>query len=162
MFNHLRWLSRKNVICYALSVALITYIPLFCLGGLAMLLAYFDPRVGDLLADTTDSFDSGRMVAVIVLVPILETFLFQMLCIKGLSLISRNIHFCAMGSGLLFGLSHPYGLVYILAMLLVGVVYGYAYYIAREERSLAYAFWGICISHSLSNLLSVVGYTLEF
>lgn len=153
-------ITKGNVFLFSIYVALLSYIPLILLEGGLQLFPSIYAEVEKVFSDISDNLDFSivGILEVTVVVPILETVLFQVLCISTLSRIYKNVHFCSLLSGGIFGLSHPYHIVYTLATMTIGGIYGYAYFIARKERTSGYAFWGICISHALSNLVSLIVY----
>lgn len=94
-------------------------------------------------------------VSIVLIAPILETFLFQFIVIELCYLIKiRSIKYVAISlSALLFALIHFYNLIYFIAALVIGVGFAFCYTVFRKY-GVKFAFWGIVLIHALINLVS--------
>lgn len=93
---------------------------------------------------------------VILVVPFLETLLFQHLPFRLMQCWKRtkaNGGWFIFVSAFLFGISHRYSLQYILFAFSVGIVLGYTYFFYSKRPVLA--FWSTTLIHGMKNLVSV-------
>lgn len=99
-------------------------------------------------------------IVVVVVAPLIETFIFQFLIFYLMSLLTKNKIAILLTSALLFGLSHSYSLLYILSGCMGGLLLGYAYLIFQVRKK--YSFWTVSVIHSLNNLyLFLIDYLLR-
>ncbi|HEY1025564.1 MAG TPA: CPBP family intramembrane glutamic endopeptidase [Sphingobacteriaceae bacterium] len=94
---------------------------------------------------------------IIVVAPILETFIFQ----RGVFKISTSLKpvkgkqaLIILLSAFIFGLVHPYNLGYMLFAFSIGIVLAYVYYLFH--RNPQKAFWTTALIHSLRNATAVL------
>ena len=95
-----------------------------------------------------------ELISVVIIAPIVETFLFQQLSyeiLNRIKLFHGNSNRIITISGLIFGLSHLYSLYYIIYTFVIGMVFMY-FYISRIKHDTK-TFLLICTSHSIFNLL---------
>jgi len=102
---------------------------------------------------TTDIIVLDLLIAVIV-VPIIETLLFQSLIIEVICKIikrpRRNIYIAVIASSLAFALNHTYSLSYVIFAFFVGIIYALAYYLGRYRKEGAIIL--VFILHATDNL----------
>ena len=110
----------------------------------------------------TESIVLDLLIAVIV-VPLLETLLFQSLIIEIICKIikrpRKNICIAVIVSSLAFALNHTYSLSYIIMAFFWGIIFASAYYLGRYRKEsaiiLVYIIHAVYnLSSSLYNLLS--------
>jgi len=111
---------------------------------------------------TTDSVVLNLLIAVIV-VPLIETLLFQSLIIEIICRIikrpRKNICIAVMVSALAFALNHTYSLGYIIMTFFWGIIFAIAYYLGRYRKESAIIL--VFLIHSFYNLSSSL-YNLIF
>lgn len=100
------------------------------------------------------TFFSSFLVLCII-VPILETFLFQHITINLIELIIKNKYVLVIVSALLFGVSHYFNLIYFIIITSVGFIYAIAYIIGKKHRSKTFAFWSVTFAHAIHNLIVI-------
>ena len=109
-----------------------------------------DPEIGRPLVSESVLLD---VLLAVLLAPLVETFIFQMLIIEVVRKIiprpKKNIVLALLLSSTAFALNHPYSLSYIAFTFFVGLVLALAYYLARYRREDAFLLV-FCI-HSLYN-----------
>ncbi len=102
---------------------------------------------------TTDSIVLDLLIAVIV-VPIIETLLFQSLIIEVICKIimrpRRNICIAVFASSLAFALNHTYSISYVIFAFFAGIIYALAYYLGRYRKEGAIIL--VFILHAMDNL----------
>ncbi len=94
----------------------------------------------------------------IIMVPIVETLLFQTLIIRGLSFIMQKIrvkcNFIPISiSAIAFALSHFYNLRYVLQILPIGYILALAFVLARKRNKKINASLTVIAIHSLHNFI---------
>lgn len=117
--------------------------------------------------DMTGSFSTESIVLdfliVVIVVPLLETLLFQSLIIEIICKIikrpRKNMYFAVIASSLAFAFNHTYSLSYFIITLGAGIILALVYYIGRyrKEGPIILVF----ILHAMYNLLSSL-YNLIF
>lgn len=90
-----------------------------------------------------------------VIVPIIETLLFQLAPISLLELVTKNKYVQVSVSSVLFGASHGFNVVYVIATLMIGAILAIGFIIVKNNKSRNFAFWPIVLSHSISNLIAL-------
>ncbi|HYX06508.1 MAG TPA: CPBP family intramembrane glutamic endopeptidase [Bacteroidales bacterium] len=95
----------------------------------------------------------------VVMIPLFETFIFQFLLINMVKALAGRSRYTFWLSVLipsvLFGLSHSYSLLYIVAATLTGIIFSLTYYIStflRKENGFLIVF----LLHGLNNLLAIL------
>ena len=116
------------------------------------LLNLIDPSIID--SQTENLSFADQIVVAVIMAPLLETFIAQVLLYYHLRKIV-NEKFCFHLSALLFALGHYNSIYLIIALVPIGYLY-----IILFKRLLKYsfwkAFWGVVIVHMLSNALSTL------
>ena len=105
-----------------------------------------------------DHFEKlGQFFLSVALGPLFETFVFQFSIIQIVRLLIKKAKWAMLISvplsALLFSLNHYYFPAYMVATFLTGLIYAFAYYIARYRRDLP-AFLVVAILHSFWNLFA--------
>ncbi len=94
---------------------------------------------------------------VVIIGPVFETVIFQLLFINAIKAFSAKSRYTIILSviipSVLFGLSHPYSLYYILFSFLIGLIYSSVYYVSQFLRK-ENGFLIVLLLHSLNNLLA--------
>jgi hypothetical protein len=88
-----------------------------------------------------------------VMAPLLETFLFQYLpfgIFKALKI--KNIFILIVLPALLFGLSHWYSPMYVVATFITGLIFNFLYIYCKKNQ--LKAFWIVALLHFLCNFLA--------
>lgn len=105
---------------------------------------------------TTSVFKS--FFALIIIAPIFETLLFQMLIIRGLGWLLKRTTRVRYGawylmplSALLFAVNHPYNWSLIIFTFIGGLILAFAYRVARKRRQSA--FLTVAIIHACLNFI---------
>lgn len=100
-----------------------------------------------------------KILTLVIFAPIIETLIFQYFIIESLLLIRRKIYIplylIILVSGIVFGLSHNYNIYYVISTILIGVIYGFFYLIAKFNTRMN-AYTSIVIVHSFANLIVVI------
>ena len=128
---------------------LVFFFPSVLLGAITTFLP--EPDMAGSFA--TESIVLDLLIAVIV-VPLLETLLFQSLIIEIICKIikrpRKNIYIAVIVSSLAFALNHTYSLSYVIFAFFVGIIYALAYYLGRyrKEGGIILVF----ILHAMDNL----------
>ncbi len=95
--------------------------------------------------------------------PIYETVIYQVFLFWVLSCIPFIKDFdylIILIASIIFGLSHPEGITYIVATAIIGVLYNYAYWVYQKKNEKVKvtisAFWSVFLIHSLHNSIVVI------
>ena len=98
------------------------------------------------------TFESKKeeFILVVVIAPILETFLFQYL--PYLYLKKYNTIYTIILSSILFGLSHSYSIIYIIYGLTVGMLFISAFFYSIKKY--LQPFWLVAFCHFIYNLFA--------
>jgi len=130
---------------------LIFYCPSVLLGAITTFLP--EPDMSGSFA--TENIVLDLLIAVIV-VPLLETLLFQSLIIEIICKIikrpRKNICIALIVSSLAFSLNHTYSLSYVIMTFFWGIIFALAYYLGRYRKESAIIL--VFLIHSLYNLSS--------
>lgn len=128
--------------------------------GLLVLLSKF-ADLSDIIAlelDNGQFNDDNDVFYGIVTAPVLETFIFQYLIIKGLlyiQLVKRYPAIAILVSAIVFSLGHarPYNIIF------AGIVLAYNFYYFNKYRPGSFAYWSTVLLHSFYNLVTyLLGY----
>ncbi len=130
-----------------------------CILGFVPFLPFFfmlNHFTGDMGGPDLESMSLiSQFIFAVVIVPLLETLLFQLLPI---SLLRKFTGFSSgtviIISSMLFGLQHCYSPMYILHGFLIGLVLAYSYIVYENRENSSY--WVVCSIHSLRNCFSLV------
>jgi len=129
----------------------IFYCPSVLLGAITTFLP--EPDMSGSFA--TENIVLDLLIAVIV-VPLLETLLFQSLIIEIICKIikrpRKNICIALIVSSLAFSLNHTYSLSYVIMTFFWGIIFALAYYLGRYRKESAIIL--VFLIHSLYNLSS--------
>lgn len=126
---------------------------------ITFLLSYLGNIIGGDEAFVNDTIQGKYLtvdfLAIVVVGPILEVFIFQFIIIELIFLIKiRNIKYVAITlSALLFALTHFYNFIYFISALIMGVGFAFCYTIFRKY-GVKFSFWGIALIHILINFIS--------
>ncbi|GAA0695334.1 CPBP family glutamic-type intramembrane protease [Clostridium cadaveris] len=138
----------KFIVTITLSMFLCSYI-------LDLLINIFNIKI----AETNLSISQAPLIieflAVSIIAPLLETFLFQYGAIKILrkiNILKNNNLIIILISALIFGLQHCYSLSYIIHTTILGIFLSYAFVVYETKK--VSPFWVVCIIHSLRNFIS--------
>ncbi len=125
------------------------------IGILALAGKFVD--LSDIIApelDKSGQFDDDNDVFYgIVIAPILETFIFQYLIIKGLlyvQIVKRDPAIAILAATIVFSLAHADPSTVVFA----GVVLAYNFYFFNKKRSGSFAYWSTVLLHSFYNLVT--------
>ncbi len=106
-----------------------------------------------------DMSESSMPFLTIIGIPWIETVLFQSLIIGGIcAFVKRpryNFYLSIGLSAVLFGLSHSFNIYYMIWTTSVGIIIGFAYYIARYKTN--WPFLPVFIIHALWNSIGFIG-----
>lgn len=155
---------RKNictVLLYACIIYVISSIPLFFWGVVLEILgeSQLDP-IDTVIAKKEEARGGvyGMLFITCVIVPLVETLSLQHWLIKLLKRFLSSPLSISLLAGVIFGIFHPYSLMYVVSMFLVGTVYAAAYlYVAKRENT-KIAFASLAVSHSISNGIAMLSY----
>lgn len=92
-----------------------------------------------------EEFDSAffTFAVILIIAPLIETYLMQHLPFQLLSSKIHPLYICALSS-VLFGAMHHYSLLYILHGVFGGIVYSLAYYFKRQSNPSFFVGLQIC------------------
>ncbi|SHH35279.1 CPBP family intramembrane glutamic endopeptidase [Tepidibacter thalassicus] len=98
-----------------------------------------------------------QVVFGIIIAPLYETLIYQKLIISicdKIKFLSKRKYLIVLISGVIFGSRHTYSLQYVFHMIIVGIIWAYAYVIYKEKRK--YPYWVVCTIHVLNNLIALL------
>lgn len=126
----------------------------YCLSlGITIFMLPVVPFISDNIGGLDIKIDRpGDIVKVVVLAPVIETFIFQYLVFRVLRMIRffKNNPVLIVGiSAVVFGLSHNYTFAYMYFAFLEGLVLAYILYF--YEYNYSKAFWTAVLVHALRN-----------
>ncbi|WP_081469263.1 CPBP family glutamic-type intramembrane protease [Runella slithyformis] len=78
-------------------------------------------------ADLSKLTDIQLFIVVVLVVPIIETLIFQYSIIKLSKRIFKNENIGIVISALFFSISHSYNWLYVINMLFTGIIFGYCF-----------------------------------
>ncbi|MEH6306194.1 CPBP family intramembrane glutamic endopeptidase [Olivibacter sp. CPCC 100613] len=93
-------------------------------------------------------------VTTVIMAPLLETLVFQVLVIEVLRRFSVSMKYAIFISGLVFGSVHQYNVAYMIAIFFSGLLYAYAYVIVRYRLSIFRSALFLISLHALGNLMT--------
>jgi|SRR5690606_35903023 len=102
-------------------------------------------------------------LTIVVIVPIIETFIFQFVIIEICYLIKlkHKNNIAILISALSFGTTHFYNFIYFMSAVIIGVGFAY-YYTLFRKYGLKFSFFGIIIIHIMINFISfLMNYVFE-
>ena len=98
----------------------------------------------------------GHFTVSVVVLPFLETIIFQVIIIKLFIWLRAKPPVAILVSAILFALAHYYNVYYILAVFPIGFLLSYYYYILIIREDVWYALLLVTLLHALINLLAVL------
>ncbi len=96
----------------------------------------------------------------VLIIPFVETLLFQYFPIKIIGKMTKNILFPISVSAIFFGVNHAYNSLYIVTMIFSGALFAYSFVVAQNCNW--NAFWVVFSIHSLYNLFVFLERTYFF
>jgi membrane protease YdiL (CAAX protease family) len=147
------YLEKTNKYLFFL-IAIITVIYLNFLG--ANIIEYYfgeDTMTIDYFKDKSFLF---IFIVAVLIGPLFETIIFQFGIIEIVLLIEKSLIFefiAILLSSTLFGLSHNYNTYYMVFAIIMGVIFGIIYVIAKRRKDTS-PFFIVYIVHFFSNLIS--------
>ncbi|MBW8333661.1 MAG: CPBP family intramembrane metalloprotease [Prolixibacteraceae bacterium] len=105
--------------------------------------------------ESTEGPDSSSWFLIIILVPILETFIHQHLPFKLMqnwSWAKNKYGLYILVSAIVFGLVHTYSFQYIIFAFSVGLILAYMYFFYSKNPRIS--FWSTTLIHALRNLIA--------
>ncbi|MED3025193.1 MULTISPECIES: CPBP family intramembrane glutamic endopeptidase [Bacillus cereus group] len=97
-----------------------------------------------------------------IVYPLLETIIYQPFLFWALRrnfFLKENDYLIILVSASIFGISHNFGIAYILYTMLLGLIFSYTYWIYEESDKKLFifkrSFWIVFSIHSLHNLLTL-------
>lgn len=122
------------------------------------IIGFFDENalLGFQFDDTSLGVFTEFLVSVLV-IPIFETLIFQVIIIELLIWLRTKPMVAIMVSALLFALAHYYNMYYVLAVFPSGILLSYYYYILRVREDVLFAFLLVALLHALLNLVAFFG-----
>lgn len=117
----------------------------------ALYMKYIGP-LGGMNENGTQTLD--MFLYIVILAPIVETFLFQLGIIRVLQVFLKinNKKILILISSIVFALPHTYSPLYIFIMFFHGLIYAYSFIIYDDKEYHPYLI--VTLMHSLSNLIA--------
>ncbi|MGM0410154.1 MAG: CPBP family glutamic-type intramembrane protease [Bacillota bacterium] len=143
----LSWIKFILVMTFFTYLIIIPFIVLFILFGYKEI----DGPVSLISLSYIEFFE------LVFIVPILETFIFQLVIIRLLSkikMIRDKKKIIIFISAFLFGIQHFYSLIYIIITFIIGILLAYSFIIYENKNKSSY--WTVTFIHSLRNLVNFV------
>jgi len=114
----------------------------------------FDDNPVDYGKETSFTF----VFSILVMAPLLETFIFQLGVHSLFGLVSRkrisfSNYVISVVSGILFGLTHYYSTTHIIKSSLIGFIFMFFFLLALQKTTKKTAFWLVVLIHSFWNLI---------
>lgn len=148
--NILKQISKQKNMMYFIIFLILKLLIAFITSIIA---TYIDPRSTENPIENYGlPFD---IIVSLFLAPLIETLIFQLLIIELLVKMKINPFIIISTSALLFGISHNYNILYIVATTISGFIYAIYYYKLRNQGKLN-SYLLVSVLHSLSNLPSVL------
>lgn len=97
-----------------------------------------------------------RLLDIAFATALFETIVFQLVLLRGLNYISGNWCFLCVSASVIFGLTHPYTIGYIICAVLMGLVLNYAYLYLKKQHNERFAFASVFLSHMIINAIGVL------
>lgn len=149
--SHLPKLSNTKLFFLCFFLIILLEIPF------SYIIGFFDEDalLGFQVDDTPLGVFGDFMVSVLV-VPFLETIVFQVIIIELLIWLRAKPLVAIMVSAILFSLAHYYNVYYILAVFPSGFLLSYYYYLLKIREDVLYALLLVTLLHALINLFAVL------
>ncbi|MBM7615047.1 CPBP family intramembrane glutamic endopeptidase [Alkaliphilus hydrothermalis] len=149
--NYLNSLSAPMFIFLMTIITYIVYIPFIPL--IKLFLDKVGPMGGPSAINSLPP--AGIFIVVVIVAPLLETFLFQLMPIKILQWIpalkSRK-YIVILVSAALFASTHSYSMLYIFYTFIIGILLAYSFCVYENKKSSA--FMVVVLIHALRNAVS--------
>lgn len=149
--NFLKGLSTFK---FVIAITLSTFL---CSIMLSLLVDLFNIEIVETTLNTAQDPLISQFLIVVIIGPLIETFIFQYENIKILrriNVLKNNDLTVILISALIFGLMHFYSLSYIIHATLLGILLSYSFVVYESKK--VSPFWVVCIIHSLRNLISFI------
>ncbi len=147
--------ARRREICKLILIGILVSIAVNIILGLTFtsLLSY-DPSKSDTYID--DLSIVKKILLIVILAPLIETFLFQYLLIRPfLKKKSKKIMMLGIFiSALVFGLMHYFNIYYIVTMFVIGLIFGIFFVLGQTKFNRGFIV--VFSIHSFMNGLSMI------
>ncbi len=120
---------------------------------LILLYVYFGIEIGD---GPDMQLTPGNILFFCIIVPFLETYLFQYLPIWLLKKIFKKMVIPVYGSAIVFGCLHTYSFAYVVYAFLMGLVFALGFSAYCRKKSYKTAYMSIFLVHSIRNLIAFI------
>ena len=123
------------------------------------------------LPDVAEDWGIGLVIIVgLLLAPVLETLIFQVLIIEGCKRVTPkidgkdNLLFAMLVSAIFFGLGHGYSTSYIIYAFLMGIGFSFVYTFVRMKPGKTWknGFWSVVLLHLIINSIASVDFIIEY
>ncbi len=104
----------------------------------------------------------SRFITGVVIAPVIETYIFQVIIYKVLRrsrFFRHNVRYIILVSAFLFGIAHCYHLFYMIGIFLSGIVFMAAYLSKLDDKKKA--FWLVVLIHALANAMTISFFLLS-
>ncbi len=148
--NYFIKISLKKFILFSILINLLIA---FCIS---FIMSFLEEGVFDIdfLKNKSLAF---IFILTVIIVPIIETFLFQFLiieiCIRFLK--KKKEIIAILTSALIFSICHYYNFLYIISIFFLGIVFS-SFYILAKKRSDINPFIFLTLIHAINNLLAFI------
>ena len=137
--------KRASPIPLFFSVFFVDFIFGLLIGSLVIL---YDPKALDI-----PFIEELSLVDIVIIAPLIETFIFQYLIIEFLLRFKKiKLNIIILVSALAFGSAHNYNFFYVLVICISGFIYA-SYYLYLKIKEVKFPFLYISSLHALSNFL---------
>ncbi|ABR47267.1 Abortive infection protein [Alkaliphilus metalliredigens QYMF] len=155
------WLINLSPMIFVPLMTVFSYLILFSFIPVLLLIEKKFGYRGTFNNDSIDVFHNEGLLLVIlltvVLAPIVETAVFQMVPIRYLrktNFLKEKPMITILISAVFFGLGHTYNIIRVIETSLIGIILAYSYYIYLEKNY--YPFWIVTSIHGLRNLMTTI------
>lgn len=100
-----------------------------------------------------------QIILAVCWAPLSETLVFQVFLfwiLRCLPWIREKDILIIVIASIIFGLSHQFGITYIVGVVLIGLLYNYAYWLYEKADVMMSAFWVVFWIHLLHNLITLL------
>lgn len=157
LFNRITLILKQNVMTKAMRFFQKTsiFLVILYMTILSIVISSIFAVIGDITRENLKGVDFSKyskteeFVLVVFIGPLIETFIFQYLVIKGVKYLTKNIHIQCIVSAILFSSNHNFNVLYIIDTFLIGLIFGYTFLIAKIKK--CYPFWATFLVHLLHN-----------
>jgi len=148
------WLAESNIVLYSITLSIIIYLIKGLVYVFKDIIEIQDIQFREELVNESFEVTINLIVNVLILAPLLETLVFQVLFFSVLKKFKINKWIIVMISGLAFGAFHYYSVFYIIQTSLVGFIFMYMYILRAEVENKP--FLSTVIAHSTVNLIVTI------